>query len=175
VALRAPTSPLRFACVVAAAFLRSAIVPRRTLAEALPPRGPADPAAAFRGHVGAGRRSGALLLPPPVSLLTVAQAPPLGFPSCRRLDARILLDVFAWAFLLVGIAGFVARGMIGLLQRCGCQTSATRSARRVPRPGATSPLYRGRGIFCPRVQGRPEMPTPCGVAQAGQEGIDAFE
>src|SRR6266481_8138579 len=69
----------------------------------------ADPAATLRGHVGVGNAAARAALVAAAGLLVDGRpCAPLGFLPADAAMLVAFLDVFGLAFLLVGVAGFVA-------------------------------------------------------------------
>src|SRR6266478_7689678 len=124
---------------------------------------PADPAAALRGHVGVGNAATRAALVAAAGLLVDGRpCAPLGFLLADAAMLVSFLDVFGLAFLLVGVAGFIAA-------RHGCLPSMVRLPKletRKRRGGFRQSSCRPMRRVNTRLRG---------VAQAGQEAIDAFE
>jgi hypothetical protein len=126
--------------VVAAFFAERDRAAAGRLAESLAAARSADPAAALGGYVGVGNAAaGAAFVAAAGFLVDGGPGAPLGFLPADAAAFVALLDVFGLAFLLVGIAGFVAARHDRLPWRCGCE-SATRAGRaRVPQTECETP------------------------------------
>src|SRR5258705_9281883 len=124
---------------------------------------PADPAAALRGHVGVGNAATRAALVAAAGLLVDGRpCAPLGFLLADAAMLVSFLDVFGLAFLLVGVAGFIAARHGRLPHRL-----------RVAKPRNAQQCAGFRQTSCRKTR---RVNRRLGsLAQASEEGIDAFE